>query len=989
MGSLSRGWTIAGGIFFLFGALALWLSRALGTSGTSAWVLRLSLLLLGAVASGLVLLIARSRARREAQSQDVGGADDISSTITSAQNRLAAARLSSQSRIDRLPLALVFGPGGSTKTSVLLNSGLDAELLAGEVLRGDNVTPTEPLNVWYAQGAILVEAGGRLLDDADRWSKLLKYLHPSRLAAAIGRGKQAPRMAVLCFGVDELLQPGASQRLAASARVFRDRLGEASRQLGIRLPVYVLFTRSDRIPYFADYVRNLSTQEVQQVLGATLPLSSESGTVWAEQESRRLNDAFARLVESLALRRLDVLPREAQESLRANAYEFPRELHKIVEPAVQFLLDVFRPNQLGQNPLLRGIYFTGVRPVMVRDSGGDVLARGAPGVESGATAVFSPAALQQAAQQVPRSSGERKVPQWVFVQRLFREVILRDDVAVRITAGGARVDILRRALIGTAAAACIFFAFAITFSWANNSAFVRQSKDAVEGALQIGSVLGSTLEQDLGRLDALRLQAERVTDWKNNGRPLSYKWGLFTGARLEPVLRNLYFRQFEQTLWNDTRTRIHQYLDELPAAPDENSDFGKAQDALAAYLVTTTEFKRSTGAELAPTLLSFWARGETSDSSRVIAERQFAFFARALAHENPYTPQTDAELVKKTQGFLRGFGPQAYYRVLVANANSSLPSRQYSGPAGYVRNDYVVPGAFTLDGFRNVQTRIDSVDALFARYEWIYGAPPEKPERAALVRLYETEYIRRWQNYLEAGSIADFSSPSDAAARLRLLADLNSPIVNMLAVASRETDMDSTSRIGRAFRPLLATVPPNDPRGPSANMVDYLSQLRMLSTQLGMLEGGSGDGARTAAESSREIGVRESSVAASFITGAEASVTAGLIQRFLTQPGARTLTLVTELPKAELNADARAFCETFRPLAGTYPFDPNGRDAPSRVISAIFQKGEGQLWSFYGRRLEPYFTAQGVLRSPAPRGERVQADFARFLLLIKNILLCI
>jgi type VI protein secretion system component VasK len=135
---------------------------------------------------------------------------------------------------------------------------------------------------------------------------------------------------------------------------------------------------------------------------------------------------------------------------------------------------------------------------------------------------------------------------------------------------------------------------------------------------------------------------------------------------------------------------------------------------------------------------------------------------------------------------------------------------------------------------------------------------------------------------------------------------------------------------------------------------------------------------RSASEASREIGIKESSVAASFISTDEAATTASLLQRLLTQPGARTLSLVTELPKAEMNADARNFCEAFRPLANTFPFVPGGADAPVRTVTAIFQKGDGALWSLYQRRLQPYFTTAGALRSPVPRGDRVTTEFSRF-----------
>ena len=46
---------------------------------------------------------------------------------------------------------------------------------------------------------------------------------------------------------------------------------EGADWFGVALPVYVLFTNADRVPYFAEFVEQLSREEAEQVLGTTLP----------------------------------------------------------------------------------------------------------------------------------------------------------------------------------------------------------------------------------------------------------------------------------------------------------------------------------------------------------------------------------------------------------------------------------------------------------------------------------------------------------------------------------------------------------------------------------------------------------------------------------------------------------------------------------------------------------------------------------------------
>ena len=180
---------------------------------------------------------------------------------------------------------------------------------------------------------------------------------------------KAPRAALLCFDAETFTRAGSADALTAAARTLQARLGEISQRFGISFPVYVLFTKMNRVAFFEDFVRNLSNQEAGQVLGATLPMAQPGATgIYAEVETRRLSAAFDGLFYSLADRRIVFLPRENDPQKVPGAYEFPREFRKLRNGLVQFLVDVCRPSQLRASPFLRGFYFSGVRPVVVHDT---------------------------------------------------------------------------------------------------------------------------------------------------------------------------------------------------------------------------------------------------------------------------------------------------------------------------------------------------------------------------------------------------------------------------------------------------------------------------------------------------------------------------------------------------------------------------------------------------------------------------------------------
>src|SRR5579883_1642475 len=62
-----------------------------------------------------------------------GGGSEAELLVRDAEARLAASQVAQGANIGNLPLFFVVGDQGATKTSVMLHSGLEPELLAGQV----------------------------------------------------------------------------------------------------------------------------------------------------------------------------------------------------------------------------------------------------------------------------------------------------------------------------------------------------------------------------------------------------------------------------------------------------------------------------------------------------------------------------------------------------------------------------------------------------------------------------------------------------------------------------------------------------------------------------------------------------------------------------------------------------------------------------------------------------------------------------------------
>ena len=381
-------------------------------------------------------------------------------------------------------MIFVIGDRGTAKTSTILQSGIEPELLAGQVYQDNAVTPTRTANIFYARGTVFVEAGGAVLGTPQAWSRLVAKLQPGKLKS-LGGG-QAPRGVLLCFDLETFTRQGAAEAIANAARYLQARLGEISQILGVSFPVYVLFTRADRLPYFAEFVRNLSNEEAGQVVGATLPMRPANASgVYGEEENQRLTAAFTQLFHTFCDQRLRLLPRETDAEKLPQAYEFPREFRKLRSALVQFLVDIGRPSQLRASPFLRGFYFSGVRPVTMTEV---AAAPQATPVEqagvSGATGMFRVGVeAQRRAQQAQATpgGGSRKVPQWLFLGHLFNDVILADESARRASGSSTKTSTLKRALYATAAGLCLLYSILLIVSFFGNRSLEQQALDASRG----------------------------------------------------------------------------------------------------------------------------------------------------------------------------------------------------------------------------------------------------------------------------------------------------------------------------------------------------------------------------------------------------------------------------------------------------------------------------------------------------------------------------
>lgn len=936
-----------------------WLaSRLLRLSRGSTLIFMAVMLILALVVGYLVYrMLSRSAAKKKGAQGGTAASTsvrDLDTLWSKAKKRLAASKTEG-SKIARRPMVILLGPERSTKTTLVEQSGLAAEHLAGELYRGETIAPTERANVWYGpDGTVFVEVGGPLLEEASAWRRLLKHARPQRLNAVFGRGRQAPRAVVVCYPCDRLADAAETE---TRVRELRERLLELSGELGTRVPVYVVFTKFDKIPYFQAFARNLQPGEVTQVFGTTLPLSEAFGGVDYEQrESRRVLTTFDGLIGSLTSRRADLLGREGDEGTRQDLYEFAREFAKLRERVATFLLDLCRPSRLAVSPFLRGYYFTGVRPVELNEvapAPAQPAAAGQPG-PTDASRIFD-VGRQQA--QMAAVGGRRRVPEWVFVRDLFARIFSGDRAAREVTGGGAQVNLLRRAGVIALVSAIGIFIAGMTVSFVRNRALATDVRTAVEGVESLASFSGSEASSsDLARMDALRDVLDRIRGYREEGPPLSMRWGLYRGDRLFADARQGYFAVFDRALGDDTKERLQAYLAALPETPPEGADPAESYNALRAYVQLTVEPDSAADGDLPGVLTRFWGSGSDS-THQALAERQFAFFAQELRLGDPTGLEEPAEpgLIDRGRQYQSGFSDADHlYRSLLAGAG--VDDVRFSSP-GAVTVGSTVEGAFTAAGWQYVQDRLNSLDLSGKPY--VVGdatlSSREARELAEQFReQYTADFIEAWTAFLASANVSNFNLPGAAPVLDRLRAG-DSPLLELFALVNRNTVVDS-GRVRAAFQPIHHLMPA-DTSGGSQLTGDqnqpYVSSLDNLWSSMS-------EYARAQTDEERRPVLEEATGQADRVLTAVADVARGFEQsgggarvgsevtRLLRRPAVRIQELapafLANIGRSGPNSAGEQFCADVGAVFDKYPFSTAaGTGATADELSSVFHPTSGLL----------------------------------------------
>ncbi len=938
-------------------------------------ILTLAVALIAAIAIWYLRLLNRSR-----NSSNTSGVPQILSLLQEAERKLASSALGRNARFSNLPVILVCGSESAAKTTIVMRSGLEPELLAGRVSADGSIAPTGVGNVWLSQHALFLEIGATVAADPKTWQTLARHLQPAALSSALKRSVGSPRAVVVCYECENLLKPGAADSAVTAAKAIRAQLGQLSAELGVNLPVYVLFTKLDRIGFFLDFVKHLERQEAAQILGATLPVENYTTGAYGERESARLGEALSELSISLSNIRTELLARESDPESTLAAYEFPREFRKMRSAAVAFLLELCRPSQLASGPFLRGFYFTGVRPVILNQ---EVASDFEPAVQAqypsnpDATSIFSHqrAAVQPLARGGVSRGIRSRVPEWVFLSGFFQHVVLSDRSGLASSAASTHVSFSRRLLLGSIAALCLLFGIASLVSFVENFELISNVRRAAASVASDNTSPQTMSLESLSKLDSLRALLIQLIAYDRAHPPLSLRWGLYTGSEILPDARRIYFSRFKTLFFDPLHAGLLGAMRGWPPAPTPQSNYGYNYSTLKAYLEITSNHEKATLQFLPALLQERWVGDQPVDSRRVaLARRQFDFYATELAAANPYDVPADAATVAKARAFLIQSGSSARtYQAMLTEADrqnrSIVFNKYFPGSAEAVINTFDIPGAFTKPGFAFMETAIKNPAQYATGEKWVLG---DKGAGAGddtgnlpqqIEALYDRDYIATWRDYLRKSSVVRYGSLSDASRKLTLISSPQSPLLALFFLASQNTDVAAPS-VQKAFKPLHTLIPPGSADqyvGPSNTL--YMNALTTLQSSIDQAAKLPPDQVQTAADQTT------TAAASATLAARQTALTLGLdpdahieavISKLMTDP-------ITHLDAvkpnganpAPLNGAGAEFCSKYRTVLAKYPFDLSSKSkATIEDLNSVFRPQSGLLWQFYEGKLSKLLVKQ-------------------------------
>jgi type VI secretion system protein ImpL len=737
------------------------------------------------------------------------------------------------------PWYAIIGPPGTGKTTALLNAGLSFPLASEMGQKVAGFGGTRMCDWWFTDSAVMIDTAGRYTTQEDSaidkagWGEFLALLKKTRTREPLNG-------LIVAFALQDAAQPDSSiggstpAQRATHAAAIRRRIKEVYEQLGVRVPVYVLFTKVDLVEGFIDFFADLDREKLGQVWGVTFPLADSRA-----DPAAAFPHEFGLLMQRLNERVLDRLQSERGADRRTLIAGFPSQMASLEAPLADFINATFGASRLDAAPLLRGVYFT---------SGTQ---EGTPIDRLTATMARSFGIDQMRAASLRPERGRS-----FFLARLLKDVIFGEAMLVSRDRSLTRRKTWLR--IGVAAAVLVIAvlgAGALVLTRNANADAVARADAALAAYTTAAQALplDPVRDQDLPRILPLLDQA-RALPFGDGGYTAPAQWfpGMAQSAKLESAagivyrhaLENILLPRLIQRLEGQMRQNFNRptFLYEATRVYLELGSFGPLDRGLIKEWMHYD-----------------WQAGWPGPAAQDTRDRLERHLAALLDERLPKVPLDGGLVEDARRTFSRVSLAERVYGAILHSAQAVAAAPWRPGDAAGASGVRVfrrrsglpmtegIPGFFTVDGFYKVLLpQLPAATRQAASESWVLGrqaeVDPSSPQALSLqgdvVSLYTADYIRTWDGLLGDIDVEPLGNIQQAVQSLYILASPQSPLRDLLSGMVRQLTLTvapaaeaaaGTAPASRLQEVFGKTTMPSDPPGKAvethyAGLISYVGK---------------------------------------------------------------------------------------------------------------------------------------------------------------------
>ena len=260
--------------------------------------------------------------------------------------------------LDELPWYLLMGPAHAGKTSLLANADINYVLQRQfKPQQIKSLTASDDCDWWVTKEATIIDIPSHYLEMTPQ----NKNHNPKLKSGPIlwdlflrltchHRGEKGIHGILIAIPLNDIFRQEENKKYQAMLSHLFKRINELENHFEHSLPVYLIITKCDQVPGFAEFFAESSTDEIAQAWGVMLP-KPKRGDVILQLFGNRLNALIKKLNQQLLWR----LHQERNPMMRPPIKDFPLQVERLKENILDWMKKF---NQERLRAHVKGVYFT-------------------------------------------------------------------------------------------------------------------------------------------------------------------------------------------------------------------------------------------------------------------------------------------------------------------------------------------------------------------------------------------------------------------------------------------------------------------------------------------------------------------------------------------------------------------------------------------------------------------------------------------------------